>query len=296
MEPRPRIEAIVGGISIQKQTRLLSYHPEILVATPGRLWHFIQQEEPHVLTVRNANILVVDEADKLIEANHFEELRQLFSWLNELLVDNQSSKDAIASPQPLSRSVTKRRQTLVFSATLTFVHHGAMKPGIGAKHRKRSVSGRDTMTKSLKLAALRQLLGLNPRAKVYDLSTVAQPNGAVDVSCVSAPLTPTGLQEMRLLCPDQPSKDIRLFWFLAFRRHLSATGQPTAVSNQRSLIFVNSKTGVRRLAGVLRQLVMANAFSVSGKHFGAQRVNLLHADMIQKQRLRALERFQCMLV
>ncbi|KAF6779420.1 hypothetical protein AHF37_00916 [Paragonimus kellicotti] len=453
MEPRPRIEAIVGGISIQKQNRLLSYHPEILVATPGRLWHFIQQEEPHVLTVRNANILVVDEADKLIEANHFEELRQLFTWLNEFLVDNQPAKDAVASPQPFSRSVMKRRQTLVFSATLTFVHHGAMKPGVGAKHRKRSVSGRDTMTKSLKLAdpngillasdvaargldlattmdsadparsgvawvvhfevphtaelyihrsgrtarahrtgnsvlficpnemplwrrlafslkrtdfdlpdlpvepthfqlvaceqivqlakqldlaehsvkrraanevwftraardadieldsdlepnkddrfrffslvaSLRQLLGLNPRAKVYDLSTVAQPNGVVDTSCVSAPLTPAGLQEMRLLCPDQPSKDVRLFWFLAFRRHLPATGQPTAVSNQRSLIFVNSKTGVRRLAGVLRQLVMANAFSVSGKHFGAQRINLLHADMIQKQRLRALERFQ----
>ncbi|KAA3674949.1 ATP-dependent RNA helicase DDX24/MAK5 [Paragonimus westermani] len=292
MEPRPRIEAIVGGISIQKQNRLLSYHPEILVATPGRLWHFIQQEEPHVLTVRNANILVVDEADKLVEANHFEELRQLFSWLNEFLVDTQSAERAIASSQPSSRSPTKRRQTLVFSATLTFVHHGAVKPGLGAKHRKRSVSGRDTMTKSLKLAALRQLLGLNPRAKVCDLSTIAQLNGVVDASCMTAPLTPTGLQEMRLLCPDQPSKDVRLFWFLAFRRHLPAAGQPTTVSNQRSLIFVNSKTGVRRLAGVLRQLVTANAFSVSGKHFGTQRINVLHADMIQKQRLRALERFQ----
>lgn len=38
-----RIETIVGGISVDKQLRLLRRCPDILVATPGRLWHFIQQ-------------------------------------------------------------------------------------------------------------------------------------------------------------------------------------------------------------------------------------------------------------
>uniref|UniRef100_A0A915LPF3 ATP-dependent RNA helicase n=1 Tax=Meloidogyne javanica TaxID=6303 RepID=A0A915LPF3_MELJA len=38
-EPRElRIVAIVGGMSIQKQQRLLKSQPDIIVGTPGRLW------------------------------------------------------------------------------------------------------------------------------------------------------------------------------------------------------------------------------------------------------------------
>ncbi len=34
---------IVGGMAAQKQERLLKRCPEIVVATPGRLWELIQQ-------------------------------------------------------------------------------------------------------------------------------------------------------------------------------------------------------------------------------------------------------------
>jgi len=34
---------VVGGMSIQKQARLLRRCPEIIIATPGRLWQLIQQ-------------------------------------------------------------------------------------------------------------------------------------------------------------------------------------------------------------------------------------------------------------
>lgn len=33
-----RVVAIVGGMSIQKQQRLMKTNPNIIVATPGRLW------------------------------------------------------------------------------------------------------------------------------------------------------------------------------------------------------------------------------------------------------------------
>ena len=36
-----KVAAIVGGMSIQKQQRLLSYEPAIIVATPGRLWELM---------------------------------------------------------------------------------------------------------------------------------------------------------------------------------------------------------------------------------------------------------------
>ncbi|OON19469.1 DEAD/DEAH box helicase [Opisthorchis viverrini] len=273
MDRRPRIEVIVGGISLQKQERLLRYNPDILVATPGRLWHFIQQGHPHVCTLRTMNILVVDEADRLLEANHFEDLRQLFNWLN-----NHTASDPTKQ--------RRKRQTLLFSATLAFVHQGAVKPGARSKQNKRP-SAANALTKQLKLGkcALRDLLGMSQRAKVFDLSSAEELNQTDDSENVSGLVLPTGLREMRLLCPDKPSKDIRLFWFLAFGRHHSD------MDNQRCLIFLNSKAGVRRLAGVLRQLVSVNAFSV-GSRTGMQNVNILHADMMQKQRFRALERFQ----
>ena len=36
-----KVAALVGGMSIQKQQRLLSYKPAIIVATPGRLWELM---------------------------------------------------------------------------------------------------------------------------------------------------------------------------------------------------------------------------------------------------------------
>ena len=37
------ISAVVGGMSLQKQIRLLSKGPDIVVATPGRLWEIINE-------------------------------------------------------------------------------------------------------------------------------------------------------------------------------------------------------------------------------------------------------------
>jgi len=39
-----QIHAIVGGISKEKQTRILGYRPEILIATPGRLDDLMRNE------------------------------------------------------------------------------------------------------------------------------------------------------------------------------------------------------------------------------------------------------------
>ncbi len=34
---------IIGGMAVQKQQRLLSKHPNIIVATPGRLWELFSE-------------------------------------------------------------------------------------------------------------------------------------------------------------------------------------------------------------------------------------------------------------
>jgi ATP-dependent RNA helicase DDX24/MAK5 len=48
---RFQIAVVVGGMAPQKQERLLSYGPEIVVATPGRLWELIQDGNPHLSQV-----------------------------------------------------------------------------------------------------------------------------------------------------------------------------------------------------------------------------------------------------
>lgn len=74
---------IVGGMSIQKQERLLSYEPTIIVATPGRLWElmnermnpYLQSELPMI------DVLVLDEADRMIEDGHFKEMKFILDYI-----------------------------------------------------------------------------------------------------------------------------------------------------------------------------------------------------------------------
>lgn len=43
---------LVGGMSTQKQQRMLNRHPEIVIATPGRLWELIKEKHPHLTNLR----------------------------------------------------------------------------------------------------------------------------------------------------------------------------------------------------------------------------------------------------
>ena len=47
-----QIAVVVGGMAAQKQIRMLNYGPEIVVATPGRLWDLIQEGNPHLSQVK----------------------------------------------------------------------------------------------------------------------------------------------------------------------------------------------------------------------------------------------------
>lgn len=139
----------------------------------------------------------------------------------------------------------------------------------------------------LVLGFLRRMLGLSARAKVVDLSSsssvlksvevVSDTTGEASVDTKSYRHLPDGLSEYRLSCSNKIDKDTLLVWLLLSNSHIQRGG--------RFIIFVNSKSGARRLSGVLRQCPDI-----------AARLSLLHADMLQKQRLRSLERFQGKLV
>lgn len=50
-----RVVPIVGGMSSEKQERLLKTRPEIVVGTPGRLWELMSGGETHLVEV-SANL------------------------------------------------------------------------------------------------------------------------------------------------------------------------------------------------------------------------------------------------
>ncbi len=86
-----KINAVVGGASINKQQLQLEKGTDILVATPGRLLDLIARRAIGLTTVR---YLVLDEADQMLDLGFIHDLRKI------------------------SKMVPKNRQTLLFSATM----------------------------------------------------------------------------------------------------------------------------------------------------------------------------------
>ncbi|NXB11265.1 DDX24 helicase, partial [Cnemophilus loriae] len=134
---------VVGGMAAQKQERVLNRKPEIVIATPGRLWELIKERHPHLSNLRQLRCLVIDEADRMVEKGHFLELSQLLEILN----------DSQYNPQ---------RQTFVFSATLTLVHQTPTRV-LQKKNAKK-------MDKKTKLELLMEKVGIKGKPKVIDLT------------------------------------------------------------------------------------------------------------------------------
>ncbi|KAJ3161822.1 ATP-dependent RNA helicase [Geranomyces michiganensis] len=119
-----RIVSIVGGMSIPKQKRQLLMKPDILVATPGRLWELASEDENLLAKLRNIKFLAIDEADRMLEAGHFKDLDSI---LNAISL-NRADKPA-----------NLVRRTFIFSATL--VHDPRMKQKLKSKPFKKGKGG-----------------------------------------------------------------------------------------------------------------------------------------------------------
>lgn len=74
---------LVGGISPQKQQRMLKKFPEVVVATPGRLWDLMQQNQQHLTDFSQLSCLVLDEADHMLQLGHFKVWR-VCGWVGNV--------------------------------------------------------------------------------------------------------------------------------------------------------------------------------------------------------------------
>ena len=84
---------LVGGFSLREQENLLKKRPDIVIATPGRFIDHMRNSAS--FTPEHIEILVLDEADRMLETGFEAELDEIL------------------------RLIPKSRQTMLFSATMT---------------------------------------------------------------------------------------------------------------------------------------------------------------------------------
>src|SRR5580704_2256781 len=92
---RFRHAVVFGGTDYEKQRRQLAEGVDVLIGTPGRLIDYFKQ---HVYDLRHAQVLVLDEADRMFDLGFIADIRYILRRL----------------PPPL------RRQSMLFSATLSY--------------------------------------------------------------------------------------------------------------------------------------------------------------------------------
>jgi ATP-dependent RNA helicase DDX24/MAK5 len=109
----PFIATVTGGLSVQKQQRLLS-RANIIIGTPGRLWEVMSTRIELMAWLRQIRFLVLDEADRLLTEGHFNEVEEILDALDRRDVSDAS--DA-SDKEHLESEGVRSLQTLVFSAT-----------------------------------------------------------------------------------------------------------------------------------------------------------------------------------
>ncbi len=73
-----KVAVVFGGVSINPQMLALRGGAEVIVATPGRL---LDLHERHAVTLDHVQLLVLDEADRLLDEGFAEELGQVTALL-----------------------------------------------------------------------------------------------------------------------------------------------------------------------------------------------------------------------
>jgi len=86
-----RTTVIYGGVGYGKQREELARHPDTIVATPGRLLDFMEQNE---IRLDRVEVLVLDEVDRMLDMGFLPDVKRIVA------------------------KVAKNRQTLFFTATL----------------------------------------------------------------------------------------------------------------------------------------------------------------------------------
>jgi ATP-dependent RNA helicase DDX24/MAK5 len=301
---RIKVMALVGGLAVQKQQRLLQQRPHIVVGTPGRLWEQMRLGDEYLTSLHMLLCVVIDEADRMLEAGHFEELESILRALptvdpnskrrKQIREDNgeESEEEPVQgitsfmstkSSEPSGTQRHYRRQTLVFSATLIRdfqwrkkANKDAKKGGKQGKGAKgkgahdKTGKGKQVDESKLDSAGLRK----QSVERLMDQLDLPEEPFIIDLS-------PHGkvsekIEQLRVECLAL-DKEVHIYRFLM--RHFSAReGKGGGEEGGRVIVFVNAIGEARRLANLLSCLRI--------------KTMLLHSGLQQRQRLKHLDSFK----
>ena len=212
----PHVVTVTGGLSLQKQQRLLA-RADIIVGTPGRLWEIISGGQGLLKWLRQIKFLVVDEADRLLSEGNFKEVADILDALDR----EDRGEGEPDSSDTEGNTLNDQRQTLVFSATFQ-------------KDLQRKLAGKgkssygDLMGKQESMEYLLKKLNFREeKPKFVDVNPISQ--------------MASGLKEGIVECAGT-EKDLYLYAILLHH------------PNTRTLIFTNSISAVRRLTPFLQNL------------------------------------------
>ncbi|CAG7847725.1 ATP-dependent RNA helicase MAK5 [Serendipita indica DSM 11827] len=241
LPPLVSVATIVGGMSQQKQTRMLERGADVIVATPGRLWELLSDNDELTTQIRQVRFFVLDEADRMVENGHFAELDKIIRLTarpdpNSLEAQIQEVK----LEDDTSDSAQNQMQTFVFSATMSKDLQQNLK-----RHKRFKDKSSSTIDDLI--------LRLDFRDEQPAIVDLSPKDGVVST-----------FQESKVECITT-DKDAYLYYFL-----LRYPG--------RSLIFLSSIDGIRRLAPLL-DLLQVKSWPI-------------HSQMEQRQRLKNLDRFK----
>ncbi|KAI3798102.1 hypothetical protein L1987_33371 [Smallanthus sonchifolius] len=236
-----KVVPIVGGMSTEKQERLLKGRPEIVVGTPGRLWELMSGGEIHLVELHSLSFFVLDEADRMIDNGHFQELQSIIDMLPMIREGYAEDTENCVTASGFQR---KKRQTLVFSATI------ALSSDFRKKLKRGSVKTKqDGELNSIE--ALSERAGMRSNAAIIDLT--------------NASIMANNLEESFIECKEE-DKDAYLYYIL------SVHGQG------RTIVFCTSIAALRHLSSLMK-ILNVNVWT-------------LHAQMQQRARLKAIDRFR----
>lgn len=86
-----RAAVLIGGVKMGPQIQAIRKHPDIIIATPGRLWDLVEQKIVKLDTIQE---LVFDEADRMLDMGFLPQIQRIMNV------------------------IPKTRHTMMFSATM----------------------------------------------------------------------------------------------------------------------------------------------------------------------------------
>ncbi|CRG93495.1 ATP-dependent RNA helicase DBP10, putative [Plasmodium gallinaceum] len=111
------INIIIGGVSLVKQFDILKENLDILICTPGRMSFILEETK---LSLEKVEILIIDEADRLLELNYYNDMNLIYKNLTN------TSKQTILISATLPTNVENYFKLKLNNPDIAFVNSDNM--------------------------------------------------------------------------------------------------------------------------------------------------------------------------